>query len=89
MLPGLKSPGKRGIYEKVNAEILWAHMTVRNPYHQYPSWPGKEGLYESTITQAQRSQRKTNSINRIPGRTNRESLLLLCVLHGICVKRTY
>ncbi len=34
---------------KINAQRLWKYMTVENPYQQYPSWPGKEGIYESTM----------------------------------------
>lgn len=35
--------------ERFNAQRLWKYMTVEEPYHQYPAWPGKEGFYESTM----------------------------------------
>ena len=34
---------------KMNAQILWRYMTIENPYQNYPTWPGKEGFYESTM----------------------------------------
>ena len=34
---------------RMNAQRLWEHITVEKPYQQYPSWPGKEGIYESTM----------------------------------------
>ena len=34
---------------KVNAQTLWKHITIEYPYQKYPSWPGKEGFYESTM----------------------------------------
>ncbi|WP_347274875.1 cytochrome P460 family protein [Candidatus Kuenenia sp.] len=38
-----------GINEKINAQRLWEYMTKENPYQCYPAWPGKEGIYESTM----------------------------------------
>lgn len=32
-----------------DAQTLWTYMTVENPYQNYPTWPGKEGFYESTM----------------------------------------
>ena len=34
---------------KMDAQALWRYMTVENPYQNYPTWPGKEGFYESTM----------------------------------------
>ncbi len=34
---------------KMNAQALWRYMTVENPYQNNPTWPGKEGFYESTM----------------------------------------
>jgi len=34
---------------KLNAQVLWKYMTIENPYQHYPTWPGKEGFYESTM----------------------------------------
>ncbi|MBI2470484.1 MAG: cytochrome P460 family protein [Planctomycetes bacterium] len=34
---------------KINAQTLWRYMTIENPYQNYPTWPGKEGFYESTM----------------------------------------
>ena len=34
---------------KMNAHALWRYMTIENPYQNYPTWPGKEGFYESTM----------------------------------------
>ena len=34
---------------KMSAQILWRYMTLENPYQNYPTWPGKEGFYESTM----------------------------------------
>ena len=34
---------------KMNSQALWRYMTVENPYQNYPTWPGKEGFYESTM----------------------------------------
>ncbi len=35
--------------DKINAQELWRYMTEENPYKNYPSWPGKEDFYESTM----------------------------------------
>lgn len=35
--------------EGKTAQSLWTYMTVENPYQNYPTWPGKEGFYESTM----------------------------------------
>lgn len=35
--------------DKIDAQALWTYMTVGNPYQNYPTWPGKEGFYESTM----------------------------------------
>lgn len=35
--------------ETINARKLWEYMTKENPYGRYPAWPGKEGIYESTM----------------------------------------
>ncbi|MCF6148743.1 MAG: cytochrome P460 family protein [Candidatus Kuenenia sp.] len=35
--------------ETINAQKLWEYMTKENPYQHYPEWPGKEGIYESTM----------------------------------------
>jgi hypothetical protein len=34
---------------KINAQALWRYMIIENPYQNYPTWPGKEGFYESTM----------------------------------------
>ena len=34
---------------KMSGQILWKYMTIENPYQNYPTWPGKEGFYESTM----------------------------------------
>lgn len=34
---------------KIDALTLWEYMIVENPYQNYPTWPGKEGFYESTM----------------------------------------
>lgn len=34
---------------KTIAHVLWHSMTQENPYQNYPSWPGREGFYESTM----------------------------------------
>ena len=34
---------------KMDAQALWRYMTIENPYQNYPTWPGKEGFYESTM----------------------------------------
>ena len=34
---------------KMNSQALWRYMTIENPYQNYPTWPGKEGFYESTM----------------------------------------
>ena len=34
---------------KMDAQVLWRCMTIENPYQNYPTWPGKEGFYESTM----------------------------------------
>lgn len=39
-------PGKQG---KMSTQALWTYMTAENPYQNYPTWPGKEGFYESTM----------------------------------------
>lgn len=35
--------------DKIDAQALWTYITVGNPYQNYPTWPGKEGFYESTM----------------------------------------
>ncbi len=41
-----ETPHKDG---KADAQALWTYMTVEHPYQNYPTWPGKEGFYESTM----------------------------------------
>lgn len=33
----------------IDARELWKLITVESPYQSYPSWPGKEGFYDSTM----------------------------------------
>ena len=33
----------------VDTRELWKLITVESPYLGYPSWPGKEGFYDSTM----------------------------------------
>ncbi|MDR4507629.1 MAG: cytochrome P460 family protein [Candidatus Brocadiaceae bacterium] len=35
--------------EGVTGRSIWKYMTEATPYQRYPSWPGKEGFYESTM----------------------------------------
>ncbi len=37
------------VNNRMNAQRLWKYMTVENPYQKYSVWPGKEGIYESTM----------------------------------------
>ena len=44
------SPGEiQGKETPVDTRELWKLITVENPYQSYPSWPGKEGFYDSTM----------------------------------------
>ncbi|MBF8276778.1 MAG: ccpA 2 [Candidatus Brocadiaceae bacterium] len=44
------SPGEtQGKDAPVDTRKLWKLITVESPYQDYPSWPGKEGFYDSTM----------------------------------------
>ncbi|MEK7776850.1 MAG: hypothetical protein AAB331_05675, partial [Planctomycetota bacterium] len=44
------SPGEtQSKLSPVDTRELWKLITVESPYQNYPSWPGKEGFYDSTM----------------------------------------